>query len=606
MQSPSHTLCINSDDGLAEISEGKIEKFGKSIYCSVMNVKKDFECSLQTQEVESVTPFSHRCLTYFSQLLDSKESLSGHLTPNFIIQGKVKIFALIHQNGTPPHLFRNKIRLMENSRNQVDYSTTYEKLLTFPYATDCKEYKKFDVLSNSYRSKEDCIIKNLERKELEQCGCNKRWSYWAHSVDSNRKVCKKEYNCTLDLLKELDLLRNYCKNNCLNEYFTDVTLNSIYLTESEQTNVMVYIPFKYPRNEIIFNHLPKMIFTEYLCSIGGLASMWFGICLFDLTLDSMRKNKYIINFILGIIELKGKYQFQPISITFNLSKLYTISRRIILTIYTGIMMQQIIILIINYSTFETVTRFDVEKIKYLPMILIDKKINMSNLDKLIKIYPEMEQDINLIKNQSLKIGLDEDDESKWLRANYDKYLLKLLSDNKLNEIHEIAETNRIMKLCYFEFEFKTINCSKIEAGISIGKPYFSVISLLNYSKYDFEPEFDMNKLRRIMIKYHEFENFQLVMMLFKYHSVFIPRFPLSPEMNARTKLIYSAYTIKKIDSPRHKCISNEKVDHFGEEYFDFCKIDCIARLVNQTFGCLTIRNKYLLRYFKRDLVNNYY
>jgi hypothetical protein len=283
-----------------------------------------------------------------------------------------------------------------------------------------------------------------------------------------------------------------------------------------------------------------------------------------------------------------------------------ISHRIILIFYTGIMMQQIIVLIINYSTFETIMRFEVQKIKFLPMIQIDKRTNMANLDKLIKIYPEMEQDRILIKNQSSKIGLNEYKESELLRINYDKYLSKLLSDNKLNEIHKIAETNRIMKLCYFEFEFKTINCSKIEAGISSGKYNFHAINLLNYSKDDFEPEIDMNKLRRITIKYHQFENGQLIMTLFKYHSVFISRSALDLEMNARTKLIYSAYTIKKINSPRYKCISNENVEHFGEEYFDFCKIDCIARLLNQTFSCLTIRNKYLVRYFKRDLVKNYY
>lgn len=47
---------------MTKISEGEIEKFAKSIDCSVINLNediKDFECSLQTQEVESVSPFSH-------------------------------------------------------------------------------------------------------------------------------------------------------------------------------------------------------------------------------------------------------------------------------------------------------------------------------------------------------------------------------------------------------------------------------------------------------------------------------------------------------------------------------------------------------------------
>jgi hypothetical protein len=43
---------------------------------------------------------------------------------------------------------------------------------------------------------------------------------------------------------------------------------------------------------------------------------------------------------------------------------------------------------------------------------------------------------------------------------YEKYLIKLLIDNKLVEFHRIAETEKIIRNCHLMFDNGSKNCSK--------------------------------------------------------------------------------------------------------------------------------------------------
>jgi hypothetical protein len=71
--------------------------------------------------VESVSPHSRKCLKYFSQLFDEKPSPDNEMLFGFIIPDDINAFALIHQNATPPHFAKEKIKIANSSQNLIEY-----------------------------------------------------------------------------------------------------------------------------------------------------------------------------------------------------------------------------------------------------------------------------------------------------------------------------------------------------------------------------------------------------------------------------------------------------------------------------------------------------
>jgi hypothetical protein len=73
---------------------------------------------------------------------------------------------------------------------------------------------------------------------------------------------------------------------------------------------------------------------------------------------------------------------------------------------------------------------------------------VSNFDELMKIYPEINQKTEYISPFKKTIT-------------FSNGLKKLLMDNRLNDFHRIAETEKIFKTCHFVINNKLINCSKV-------------------------------------------------------------------------------------------------------------------------------------------------
>ena len=91
----------------------------------------------------------------------------------------------------------------------------------------------------------------------------------------------------------MKILNKFCPNNCNNQYYLN--------TNIETTNMFKYKHLivdspKYPIPLVIVTHLPKLNFIEYLCSIGGFISMWFGYSLFHLTVKFISGLKKFLQF----------------------------------------------------------------------------------------------------------------------------------------------------------------------------------------------------------------------------------------------------------------------------------------------------------------------
>jgi hypothetical protein len=197
-QRPALTFCLYSDTEFLKRTRNRFmrQMFGHSFGCYLTfpnSTIKELKCDHLSKLVESVTPFSHRCLSLYSHLLDENLTHTNETSNNVMFENSLKIFVLIHQSGTPPHFTRNKIEIVNSSFNIIDYSSIITKLLPFPHSTACYDYRREAKLVNGYNSREDCFVKHLERKEFAKCGCNKKWSYRAFDeqnfshIQSSRK-----------------------------------------------------------------------------------------------------------------------------------------------------------------------------------------------------------------------------------------------------------------------------------------------------------------------------------------------------------------------------------------------------------------------------------
>jgi hypothetical protein len=123
------------------------------------------------------------------------------------------------------------------------------------------------------------------------------------------------------------------------------------------------------------------------------------------------------------------------------------------------MLYQIFEVITIYLDFEIVTRFEMQEITFLPKIQIFKQPMLTNVNELMKIYSEMNQKIiNISNNNNLDIS-----EKQII---FENYLKKLILDNRLNDFHRIAETEKIFKSCHHVIHNKLLNCSKVDIGIA--------------------------------------------------------------------------------------------------------------------------------------------
>jgi hypothetical protein len=588
-QRPALTFCLYSDREFPKRTRNPFmqQMFGHLFGCDLSfrnSTTKKLKCGHFSKLVESVTAFSHRCISLYSHLLDEKLMPISGTYFSVVVDNSLKIFGLIHQSGTPTHFTGNKIEIINSTFNLIDYSSIITKLLPFPHSTDCYDYRREAKLVNGYNSREDCVVKHLERKEFAKCGCNKRWSYRAFDERNFSHICPESVKCNFDSKIRMKSLEKICKNNCYNEHYLDQFIFIKYIHSFENLDIKSLGYLKSFKYEIVFTYLAKMNFVEYLCSIGGLVSMWFGISVHDLALILVNESKKWIIRIFGLINYE---KLTLIVLKFKemiSTKFDKILSKLTIIVFSILMSYQIFEVITIYLDFEIVTRFEVQQIMYLPKIQIHKEPMYSNLDELIKIYPEMKHKI-----------VNFDGEVKQLI--FSNGLRQLLMDNRLNDFHRIAETEKNFKTCHFVINNKLINCSKVNTGVFEARSCLMIVNDLTYSGI-----VDKSKVEKITISLNHFEF--LFVNIYLSHSNFITRNVFTPQTNRKSKLTFSSFSVRKLNSIHNKCISDEELNKFGEDYFDFIVPDCYFKSLNKSYGCifLTIRAVY----FDRHILKNGY
>jgi hypothetical protein len=341
-----------------------------------------------------------------------------------------------------------------------------------------------------------------------------------------------------------------------------------------------------------------MNLIEYLCSVGGLISMWFGFSVYDLVLIFAEESKKKI--LLLLVSMKCRFFITAI-VKFKgiiTSKVNQIFSCITIIFFSTLMLIQIIELIRSYFDFEIVTRFDVQQMKVIPNVIIFFSPVPNNLNKLYEIYPQMEQEIHEIE-ESESIA----EQLKFLKVNkkYSKYLVRLLIDNKLNDFHRISQANNFIKSCQIKIfdEIELKNCTKGELGITnVNLIPIIMNKLIDFSKLD-----DKNKVEKITFRLN---SSPVQMSALFYLTITLPThqsFVLITS-NAKSIVSFSTYLTKKLRSNQIECISEENQKDFSEDYFVFCVPDCMVDKVNQLCGCVPVYQIYFF-FNKNFLKSNY-
>ncbi|CAG2175908.1 unnamed protein product [Oppiella nova] len=208
-------------------------------------------------------------------------------------------------------------------------SQTNQRLLGWPYNTDCRIYQD-QKRWRWYKSNYECIDKCLSRKLLRRCGCvykhseGERMTKWLpNTTDANwmqsRKFCKQIVNSTdvCHNTKAFDQqiarhsecsIKGICNNDCYEEYYRSEVKETFWDKDIDGTNETEkdddYYFFgetpplftKAMKNEsfgtlnikrkdvadITYEHTREMIFVEFVCYFGGLLGLWLGVSILDM------------------------------------------------------------------------------------------------------------------------------------------------------------------------------------------------------------------------------------------------------------------------------------------------------------------------------------
>jgi hypothetical protein len=593
---PTITLCLKNGFEFPEVPQSIVNKilFNNTIGCRFTKDGASLtpKCSKLTKIVESVTTVSQRCRSYFSQLFDNK-SMPILTEFYFFIDNNISAFALIHQKKTPPHFAKPKIEISKSTVTSIDYTRVVTKLLPFPYSTDCYDYGNEENAVLNYKSREDCIVKHLEKKEFNECGCNKRWFYGYSRRQNLSNICEKSIECKFNAKSEMKSLEIICKNNCLNEYFTDIFDFQNEVKEFSALNVTALTLTLTPKHEILFTHLPKMNLIEYLCSVGGLIGMWFGFSVYDLVLILAKESKK--NILLLLVSMNCRFFITAIVKLKEIisSKFNHIFSSITIIVFSTLMLIQVKELISNYFDNEVVTRFDVQQIKLIPNVMLSFT-PPPNL-KALEIISKMKLEIPNSKFYRETFKYSE------FSIKYHKYLVQLLIDNRLNDFLEVSKTGNFIISCQIKIfdDIELKNCTPGEFGIlNVGFE-----SILMNQRFDFLKLIDENKVEKITFRFNSSLN-KMFAIFYSTSIRSIPQSVVSFTSNTKTTASFSTFLTKKLQSNENKCISEENQKGFNEDYFEYCDYNCIVDKVNHLCGCVPVFD--MSFFFNRHFLKNNY
>jgi hypothetical protein len=133
--------------------------------------------------------------------------------------------------------------------------------------------------------------------------------------------------------------------------------------------------------------------------------------------------------------------------------------------------------------------------------------------------------------------------------------------------------------------------------------YLAIINDLTYSGIE-----DKSRIEKIDISFNHFGilvvDFYTIFTFYNIDFNCIPHYTFNLQRNVRTKLTFSSFSVRKLNSIHNKCISDKELEIFGEHYFHFITIDCYFKSLNKSYGCIPLADEPV--YIDRDILKNGY
>lgn len=274
-------------------------------------------------------PFSgYKCYTLFPQTLVNRgkeknrfayrQSKQWPMLYSFWLYLNGQDYVMFYNETKPklqihsPHIMQpgDDYRQLEIGSRQgirLTYSKIASNLLPPPYPTNCRNYSH-----DNYESRRDCIDHCIVQVYRKACGVwhqdvrapiseNVTFSSW--ELLTNRTLhrnCDKVAGNNFQMGKGKSIMR-HCEqrchqDDCISEYYTPIIKESYFtpntpvmrkrLGEEEYNYFANLIELRMPdAPDIICTHHPKLETVEFLCYIGSIFSMWYGISILSLALN---------------------------------------------------------------------------------------------------------------------------------------------------------------------------------------------------------------------------------------------------------------------------------------------------------------------------------
>jgi hypothetical protein len=175
-----------------------------------------------------------------------------------------------------------------------------------------------------------------------------------------------------------------CRKSCYNKYYDSEEDGKLKSRNGFQHIILV----KHKSREISLTHSEKMNLNGYLSSIGGLMSMWFGLCLYKSFLFILKILKsFIEDYIFLSLYLESIINW----ILFRIIRLKKYFRLAIILIFSIGLLFQMKDLFVNYFKYDAITRIEINDKEYCPELTISLGPIIQNLTKLKDIYPGYEK-----------------------------------------------------------------------------------------------------------------------------------------------------------------------------------------------------------------------
>ena len=171
-----------------------------------------------------------------------------------------------------------------NKYNLLTYNKQENKLLPYPYSTNCKNYETL-----GHFSRNDCIRKCRINMTLEKCGVLPVFvNVFEYEYERYAKN-ESEYNCTIKNNFDIECYNRCPFEDCINDYY----IPKIVLSRSDNYESGIGIsPPSEP--EIIYEYNPKIETIEFLCYIGSILGLWFGLSIKSIINSSKNISKWNI------------------------------------------------------------------------------------------------------------------------------------------------------------------------------------------------------------------------------------------------------------------------------------------------------------------------